>query len=51
MQKWEYHVERILKVTSDLQGRLNTLGEDGWEFVVMLPSDEIAWMLFKRPKQ
>jgi hypothetical protein len=33
--KWQYLVSRI--GTSELQARLDSLGEDGWELVTALP--------------
>jgi hypothetical protein len=52
MQKWEYKWEPVAKFTPDYRNRLNELGDEGWEFVGLLPGDGMAqhFVLFKRPK-
>jgi len=53
MQKWEYTVVPVTPKLGPTSAReaLNQQGEDGWEFVGMLPSDNLPLMVFKRPKQ
>ncbi len=51
MAKWESHVETGNSSLGDLQGRMNRLGEQGWEVVnVVQTKDGNFVAFFKRPK-
>ncbi len=51
MAKWESHVETGNSSLGDLQGRMNRLGEQGWEVVnVVQTKDGNFVAFFKRPR-
>jgi len=51
MAKWESYVETGNSSLADLQGRMNRLGEQGWEVVnVVQTKDGNFVAFFKRPK-
>ena len=49
--KWESHVLRGNSSLGDLQGRMNVLGEEGWEVANVLQTKDGDFVAFlKRPK-
>lgn len=50
MQTWEYHVLEVTS-TAQLQAQLATLGADGWELAVSLPSTGANYerLILRRP--
>lgn len=62
MQRWEYKTIKntkgiiVNKADSDPSGRLNELGEDGWELVESIETalggaSQTTGLVLKRPKQ
>jgi hypothetical protein len=53
MQKWEYHLQPVVKIPLDYSEYLEGMGNEGWEFAGVLPGDPASgkqfFVLFKRP--
>lgn len=51
--RWEYHVEDVAgEEYSDIQSRLNELGQEGWELVCTTETEETTctiWMKREMP--
>ena len=39
VQKWEYNIKQLTRRQADLVTKLNELGQQGWEWVEIVPVD------------
>jgi hypothetical protein len=51
IQKWEYHRLFIDAKNDDVSGKLNEVGDRGWEMAGLIPLENtnFVWFIFKRP--